>query len=170
MNLSPPRPPTISSASSRPDTARVPSSSPPTPASASGELSFPPRPQPLPPSTVSSIALRFSASPERASDSHVRSSAHPSKTTETHRRRALYWLAAGALRAHTLTPRPSIHIPKVIRPRTNYAVRNLALLSGPRPSNHNRRPPAMRVCPLLDLEGRRHHHERWVERPRRHRH
>ncbi|MGR3302497.1 MAG: hypothetical protein ACUZ8I_08340, partial [Candidatus Scalindua sp.] len=48
-------------------------------------------------------------------------------------------------RTDTATPSPSIKLPMVIRPRPIYAIRNLAPLSGPRPSNHNRGPLAMTV-------------------------
>jgi len=53
-------------------------------------------------------------------------------------------LSEGLLPAlSTDTATPSIKLPMVIRPRSIYTIRNLTPLSGPRPSNRNRRPPAM---------------------------
>ena len=83
MNPSLPRPPTICSVSYQPDISRAPSSSPPTPASASGEISFHRRPPRLQPSTALSIVPRSCGSPERAFDSRATSSERLSRTTET---------------------------------------------------------------------------------------
>jgi len=81
---SPPRRPTTSSGSSPPATDRVRRSSPPTPASQNGRISFPPRPPLSPPPTDSSTVPPSCASPVRASDNHARSWV-PLSRTERHR-------------------------------------------------------------------------------------